>query len=164
MSRPSAPQAPLHRLCGVGLSRAGANCRSLDLDRGKVIAMVEEVAAQSPTAAHQALAYARLLFDSAIEHNVSGLKSSPCHPIKVDRLIPDLPESRQRVLANNEIRLVWQTASPSPTRKRAIPLASSSACLLVLGCRRGELSNMTWDEVNLDKASWTLQGDRVKNG
>jgi integrase len=135
-----------------------------DIDRGKVIAMVEEVAAQSPTAAHQALAYARLLFDWAIERDIYGLKSSPCHPIKVDRLIPDLPESRQRVLDDNEIKLVWRAAWPSPDAEAVFPVGQFIRLLLILGCRRGELAEMTWNEVDLDKAVWTLNGARTKNG
>jgi integrase len=134
-----------------------------DIDRGKVIAMIEEIAEQSPTAAHQALAYARLLFDWAIERDIYGLKSSPCHPIKVDRLIPDLPESRQRVLDDNEIKLLWRATRPSPDSEAVYPVGQFIRLLLVLGCRRGELSNMTWDEVDLDRATWTLQGDRTKN-
>jgi hypothetical protein len=92
--------------------------------------MVEEIGAQSPTAAHQALAYARLLFDWAIERDIYGIASSPCHPIKIDRLIPDLPESRQRVLDDNELKLVWRAAWPSPDVEPSIPSANLSACCL----------------------------------
>jgi hypothetical protein len=55
-----------------------------------------------------------LLFDWAIERDIYGLKSSPCHPIKVARPIPDLPERRQQVLDDNESRLVRPAAGPTP--------------------------------------------------
>src|SRR5277367_3309521 len=68
-----------------------------DVGRADVIAMVEGIAERSPSAAHQALIYARLLFDWSIERGTYGVTASPCHPITVSRLLPDLPESRQRV-------------------------------------------------------------------
>jgi integrase len=135
-----------------------------DVGRADIIAMVEEIAERSPSAAHQALIYARLLFDWSIERGTYGVTASPCHPIKVSRLLPDLPESRQRVLTDDEIRLVWRAAWPSSDAETVYPVGQFIRLLLVLGCRRGELSDMTWDEVNLDKATWTLQGDRTKNG
>jgi integrase len=135
-----------------------------DVGRADIIAMVEEIAERSPSAAHQALIYARLLFDWSIERGTYGVTASPCHPIKVSRLLPDLPESRQRVLTDDEIRLVWRAAWPSSDAESVYPVGQFIRLLLVLGCRRGELSDMTWDEVNLDKATWTLQGDRTKNG
>jgi integrase len=135
-----------------------------DIDRRDVIAMVEEIAEQSPSAAHQALAYARLLFDWAIERDIYGLKSSPCHPIKADRLIPDLPERRQRVLDDNEVKLVWRAAGRAPDAEAGYPVAQFVHLLLVLGCRRSELAGMTWDEVDLCKAIWTFDGARTKNG
>lgn len=135
-----------------------------DIGRGDVIAMVEEIGEDSPSAAHQALIYARLLFDWAIERDLYSLRSSPCYPIKVARLIPNLPQRRQRVLDDDEIRLVWQAAWSSPDAESVYPVGQFIHLLLILGCRRGELADMTWDEANLDKATWTLPGDRTKNG
>jgi integrase len=135
-----------------------------EIGRRDVIAMVEEIGEESPSAAHQALIYARLLFDWAIERDIYGLKSSPCHPIKVARLIPDLPERRQRVLDDDEVRRVWQAAWPQPDAEAVYPVGQFIRLLLILGCRRGELADMTWDEVDLEKATWTLNGDRTKNG
>jgi integrase len=136
-----------------------------EIGRGDVITMVEEIAEDSPSAAHQALIYARLLFDWAIERDIYGLKSSPCHPIKVSRLIPNLPKRRQRVLEANEVRLVWHAVWPAnATSQDVYPTGQFIRLLLVLGCRRGELGDMTWDEVDLTKATWVLRGDRTKNG
>jgi integrase len=136
-----------------------------DVGRGDVIAMIEEIGEESPSAAHQALIYARLLFDWAIERGTYGITASPCHPIKVARLIPDLPERRQRVLDDGELRLVWEAAwPPDATAEGIYPVGQFVRLLAVLGCRRGELAGMTWDEVDLGKAVWTLDGPRTKNG
>jgi integrase len=136
-----------------------------EIRRSDVIAMVEEIAERSPSAAHQSLIYARLLFDWAIERGTYGISSSPCHPIKAARLIPNRPERRQRVLEDEELRLVWEAAWPSgATGEDIYPVGQFIRLLLVLGCRRGELANMTWEEVDLGKATWTLKGPRTKNG
>jgi integrase len=135
-----------------------------DIGRSDIIGMVEEIAEDSPSAAHQALIYARLLFDWAIERGTYGITSSPCHPIKVSRLIPHLPGRRDRVLNDDELRLVWQAAWATGGAEDVYPVGQFVQLLLVLGCRRGELAEMTWDEVDLEKAAWVLKGDRVKNG
>ena len=136
-----------------------------EVDRGDVIDMVEQIGEHSPSAAHQALIYARLLFDWAIERGTYGITASPCHPIKVAQLIPDLPERRQRVLDDGELRLVWEAAWPPDATADAIyPVGQFIRLLLILGCRRGELAGMTWDEVDLGKATWLLKGARTKNG
>jgi integrase len=136
-----------------------------EISRSDVIAMVEEIAEESPSAAHQALIYSRLLFDWAIERGTYGITSSPCHPIKVARLIPSLPGRRDRVLDDGEVRLVWEAAWPhGATAEDIFPVGQFVRLLVILGCRRGELSDMTWDEVDLQKATWTLRGDRTKNG
>jgi integrase len=136
-----------------------------DIGRTDIIAMVEEIAEGSPSAAHQALIYCRLLFDWAIERGTYGITSSPCHPIKVARIIPDLPGRRDRVLDDREIRLIWEAASPhAASAEDMYPTGQFIRLLLILGCRRGELSDMTWDEVDLERAKWTLTGERTKNG
>jgi integrase len=136
-----------------------------EIGRSDVIAMVEEIADRSPSAAHQALIYARLLFDWAIERGTYRVTTSPCHPIKVARLIPNRPERRQRVLDDEEMRLVWEAAWPSQATTESIyPVGQFIRLLLVLGCRRGELANMVWEEVDLGKGTWMLKGARTKNG
>jgi integrase len=136
-----------------------------EVGRGDVIAMVEQIGEHSPSAAHQALIYARLLFDWAIERGTYGITASPCHPIKVARLIPDLPDRRQRVLDDGELRLAWEAPwPPDATAEDIYPVGQFIRLLLILGCRRGELAEMTWDEVDLGKATWMLKGDRTKNG
>jgi integrase len=136
-----------------------------EIGRADVIAMVEAIGERSPSAAHQALIYTRLLFDWAIERGTYGVMVSPCYPIKINRLIPDLPESRQRVLTDAEIKLVWEAAAwPSPDAEAVYPTGQFFQLLLVLGCRRGELAEMTWDEVDLGKSTWLLKGARTKNG
>jgi integrase len=136
-----------------------------EITRADAIAMIEQIAEHSPSAAHQAKIYGSLLFDWAIERDTYGLTASPFSAIKVSRLIPDLPGRRDRVLDDTEMRLVWRAAWPADfTAEDVYPVGQFVRLLLVLGCRRGELAEMTWNEVDLAKATWLLKGERTKNG
>jgi integrase len=135
-----------------------------DISRADIIAMLEEIAEHSPSAAAQAKIYASLLFDWALERGTYGITASPCASIKVSRLIPDLPGPRDRVLTDAEMSLLWQAAWPAGGAEEVYPTGQFVRLLLVLGCRRSELAEMTWDEVDLEKGAWLLKGDRTKNG
>jgi integrase len=136
-----------------------------EITRADAIAMIEEIAEDSPSAAHQAKIYGSLLFDWAVERDTYDLTASPFSAIKVSRLIPDLPGRRDRVLDDSEMRLIWRAAWPADaTAEDVYPVGQFIRLLLVLGCRRGELAEMTWNEVDLAKATWLLKGERTKNG
>jgi integrase len=94
------------------------------------------------------------------------IPSSPCHPIKLSGLIPDLPKPRDRVLTDDELRLVWRAAWPADaTAEDVYPLGPYIRLLMILGCRRSELAKATWrGEIDLVAATWTLPGERTKNG
>ena len=133
------------------------------IGRRNIIDMVEEIAETSPTAAKQALTYAKLMFDWMVLRDI--IPSSPCHPIKLSGLIPDLPKPRDRVLCDAELRLVWRAAWPADaTAEDVYPVGPYARLLMILGCRRSELAKATWSEFDLDNATWTLPGERVKNG
>jgi integrase len=135
-----------------------------DIGRADIIEMLEEIGEYSPSAAGQALTYVRLLFDWAIERGTYGIEASPCRPLKLARLVPNLPGPRDRVLTDAEVRLIWEAAWPAGDAGDNYPTGQYVRLLLVLGCRRSELAEMTWDEVDLSKRTWLLKGDRTKNG
>jgi integrase len=135
-----------------------------EITRADIINLVEEIGERSPSAAAQNLTYVRLLFDWAIERDIYGVAQSPCYPIKIARLIPNMPGARDRVLSDDELRLVWKAAWPAGDHEDNYPTGQYVRLLLILGCRRSELSEMAWPEVDLDKATWTLKGERTKNG
>jgi integrase len=64
--------------------------------------------------------------------------------------------TRDRVLADDEIRAVWN-ASEDDDFGRIVKL------LLLTGCRREEIGGLKWDEVNLDTGVMTIPGTRTKN-
>jgi integrase len=64
---------------------------------------------------------------------------------------------RTRTLGDSEIRQIWTAA----TVPEAQPFANLIKLALLTSARRGELSAMTWDEVDADHV-WTLPASRSK--
>ena len=62
--------------------------------------------------------------------------------------------ARARVLTDNEVRAFWH-ATEKPT-----PYHALVRFLLLTGCRRGEATGLTWDE--LEDGTWTLPARRNK--
>ena len=60
-----------------------------------------------------------------------------------------IERSRERVLSAAEIRSVWAAAGEDD-HGRILKL------LLLTGQRRGEVAGMTWGELDLDKAVWSM--------
>jgi integrase len=71
--------------------------------------------------------------------------------------LKDDPE-RDRLLDEAERRAVWTATASGGAYESIVRLA------LLLGQRRGEIGGMKWQEVDLDRALWSLPAERVKNG
>jgi integrase len=74
---------------------------------------------------------------------------------------PNPPNSRDRVLSDDEIRHFWNvlpTAIPSVSAQRILRLC------LVTAQRVGEVAGMNPKELDLRTATWNLPGARTKNG
>jgi integrase len=63
---------------------------------------------------------------------------------------------RQRVLGDDELRIVWR-ACDDDDFGRLVRL------LMLTGCRRDELALLRWSEVNLDRGALAIPGNRIKN-
>jgi len=117
-------------------------------------------------AARQALAYVKLLFAWAMELDI--VSASPCPTLKTGKKSKLLAskKSRQRVLSDDEIRLIWQ-ATEGADALAGYPAAPFVRLLLILGCRRSELSRSRWREFDLRKPgseTFHLKGERTKSG
>jgi integrase len=76
----------------------------------------------------------------------------------------DLPVSkgiakRERVLGDEEITEIWRAAG-----EVGAPYGSIIRLLILTGQRRGEVAGMTWAEISDDLTTWTMPGERTKNG
>jgi len=139
------------------VSRWG-NLPVTEVGRGDVIRMVEAIGDDHPSAAHRALIYCRRLFNWAIARDAYGLTASPCDRLSANDLIGP-QRSRDRVLTDGEIKVIWKATEPP---EADYPLAPFIRFLLLTGARRSEASAMTWDEVDLDRALWTIGAQRMK--
>jgi integrase len=128
-----------------------------DITRTDVIGMVEAIADSSHSAARQAWIYTSRLFGWALNRDIYGLTASPCDRIRITDLIGS-PKARERVLDTGELRSIWQV-----TEQGEFPFDPFVQLLILLGCRRGELTGMRRDELDLAARLWQLSGDRTKN-
>jgi integrase len=106
----------------------------------------------APIAANRTLAAVRKFFNWCVARDV--LATSPCAGVKP----PTAERSRDRVLSDDELRLVWQAAD-----QVGWPFGPMVKLLALTGQRRDEVGRMQWSELDLDKQLWTLPAERVKN-
>jgi integrase len=110
------------------------------------------VARGSPIGANRAFAQLRKLCNWAISRGI--VERSPC-----ERIRPPSPETpRDRVLSMDELRLVWNAADDL-----GYPFSPITKLLILTGARRGEVSGMQWDEIDLEARTWTIPAARSKN-
>jgi integrase len=122
--------------------------------------MLEETVERgSPYTAYHLLAYCRKLWNWAIARELYGLETSPCDRISPKDLIGPR-EPRQRVLTDDEIRLVWKATSD--TGGLGYPIAPLVRLLLVTGQRLREVAEARWSEIDFDKALWVIPPERMK--
>jgi integrase len=106
-----------------------------------------------PIAANRTLSAVRKMFNWAVARDMLG--ASPCAGVK-----PPTPErARDRVLSDDELRLVWQAAS-----KIGGPFGLLVQLLALTGQRRNEVAEMQWSELDFEARLWTLPRERVKSG
>jgi integrase len=90
-------------------------------------------------------------FSWAIEREY--LETSPAAAIKKRKI----EASRDRVLSDDELRAIWRAAE-----KLSNPSRSLVKAWILTGQRRDEVRCMTWSEIDLGRALWTLPAARNK--
>jgi integrase len=66
-------------------------------------------------------------------------------------------KSRERVLDDREIKLIWNACDRGDDFSCVVRL------LLMLGCRREEIGGLRWSEINLETGLLCILGERTKN-
>jgi integrase len=64
--------------------------------------------------------------------------------------------SRERVLSNDELVAIWRACGDDEFGKIV-------QLLILTGCRRSEIGDMRWGEIDLDRATFTIPPSRSKN-
>lgn len=122
------------------------------IKRGDIAAVLDRMA-DRPAVARLAHATLRILFRWAegrgdIERSpIDGMASPPGVP------------SRDRVLSDDELALVWRAAGGL-----GYPFGPMFRLLIATGQRREEAAALTWKELDRATATWTLPAARAKNG
>lgn len=124
-----------------------------DIRRSDVHALLDPIEDETPVMARLTFAVTRRLFGFALERDL--IDESPCAGLKG----PAVPKARDRVLSDDEMRLVWEHSA-----KMGFPFRQAFRLLLLTGQRRSEVGGMKWSELDLDAAVWTIPAARAKNG
>ena len=127
--------------------------RRLDsIRRRDVIALLDGIASGHSVAANRVLAALRRMFAWACERDL--LEASPCYGVRP----PSQEVSRDRVLNDDELRLVMRAASALEP-----PFGPFMRMLALTLQRRSEVAGMRWSEINWAERLWTLPAARTKN-
>jgi integrase len=90
-------------------------------------------------------------------------------------ILPGAEVQRERTLRDDEIKMLWLATDPSMQRNERnragrlkahpsmYPWGAYFRLLLLTGQRRGEVANMRWEAINLDKATWSLEAYDTKS-
>src|SRR5215468_10245097 len=123
-----------------------------DISRRDVIEMVDRAVDRgSPVAANRALTVTKTFFNWSVARDI--LTASPAQGVKP----PTAEKSRDRVLDDAELKLVWEAAG-----QIGYPFGTMTRLLIATGQRRDEVAKMRWEEVDLGRRLWTLPRERVK--
>jgi integrase len=129
----------------------------VEIGRREIVEALEEIADSGhPAMARKIHAHSSKLFSWAIARGMYGLDVSPCAGIRTSEIL-GRKEPRQRVLSDAEIRALWQA-----TEGLGYPASPFVRLLLLTGQRLREVAQMSWSEVDLDKALWTIPPERMK--
>jgi integrase len=127
------------------------------ISRSDVIEVIRETSnGRGRYAAHKLLAYISKMFGWAIAQDLYGLERSPCDHVKPADLIGS-KEVRQRILSRDEMRLFWRAAG-----EMGYPFGPLFRFLLLTGQRLHEAADMTWSELDLTNALWSIPSERMK--
>lgn len=101
--------------------------------------------------ANRILAYVRKLFNWCIERGI--LEMSPAFQVKP----PTAEQPRERDLKAEEIATLWPAFETLGE-----PFGPYLRVLLILGQRRTEVSSMRWQDIDFERAEWTLPRELTK--
>lgn len=107
----------------------------------------------APVSANRTLAVLRRMFGWLVERGV--IVTNPCTNVKA----PTAEKSRDRVLSDDELRLIWQACDGLNE-----PFGALIKLLMLTAQRRDEVGQMSWRELNLEAQIWTIPKERAKNG
>jgi integrase len=129
--------------------------RLSEITKPMVHAMLDAIADRgSPIAANRVLAQLKVMCKWAVGRGI--ISASPCEGVAAPS--SERGRARERVLSDDELRIVWKAADSI-----GWPFGPIVKLLLLTGARRDEVAQMEWRELDLERALWTLPASRSKN-
>jgi integrase len=126
-----------------------------EITKPMVHAMLDAIADRgSPIAANRVLAQLKVMCKWAVGRGI--ISASPCDGVSAPS--SERGRARERVLSDDEIRIVWKAADSI-----GWPFGPIVRLLILTGARRDEVAQMEWRELDLERALWTLPASRSKN-
>jgi integrase len=86
------------------------------------------------------------------------LEKIPGDRLKRKNLVGEKAE-RTRVLCNAELRALWRAAE-----SMGVPYGKFYQMLALTGCRRNEVADAQWSEIDMAEKLWTIPAERMKAG
>lgn len=124
-----------------------------EVRRREIVGIFDALPAGKPALARSLFAHTRKLFSWAVER--ADLEQSPF----AGMTSPPAVASRERVLSDRELRLVWLGSYKLDAKYGALV-----RLLMLLGQRRDEVAGVDWSELDQANRMWIIPGTRTKNG
>ncbi|MDA2928726.1 tyrosine-type recombinase/integrase [Acidobacteria bacterium AH-259-O06] len=125
-----------------------------DIRRADVLRLLDAISDRgAPAMANKTLSVAKRLFNWCLERGL--IEISPVAPVKA----PNKERSRDRVLTDAELADIW-----TATEGLGYPMGPFYRFLILTAQRRGEVAEPEWQDVNLERALWTLPPEKTKPG
>jgi integrase len=147
------------RIAKVDLLPQWRDRKAKDITRRDVRDVLDAIVdRKAPIMANRTLALARKVFNFGLERDL--VESNPCHKIKP----PAREGSRDRVLSDDEIRLLWDALDQEESAGRYL-IAAFYRVRLLTAQRGREVLRMKWSDISQEPAGtvWTIPSDVTKN-
>lgn len=129
--------------------------KAKDVKRRHILDLIDGIVDRgAPVSANRTLEIIRRMFNFAMEREV--VEITPCYMIKK----PSVENKRHRYLEEAEVKSFWEHIDHIDST-RSIQLALK--LLLITGQRRGEITNIEKNEIDLEKGWWTIPPEKTKN-
>jgi len=115
--------------------------------------LVRGIAKDAPSQGNHTLAYLKAMLGWAFDEGL--IPRNPADGVKM----PAQKVERERSLEDQEIRPFWLACE-----RVGWPFGPLAQLLMLTAQRRDELAEARWNEFDLEKRTWTLPGERTKNG
>ena len=142
------------RILDHDLLPAWRNHKAAEISRRDVIVLLDGIVARgSGIMANRVRALVSKIYNFAISRDI--VEHNPAYRVAH----PGAEHQRDRVLSEAEIKALWTVLDSEPRK-----IANAFRLSLLTAQRKGEVLGMTWDELDLGGAWWTIPAARAKNG